>query len=208
MHRCRLIFVLIFFVSSYTVQAEYKINLTFESGFKLKSQEQLLPKLINAGSKKSIEKIISNQDWIKSYSIAYKPFKKNISINIVNREPLFALNEDFFYDSSLIKFKYDQSSKNFIMVSGPIRDVENILIIINYFDLIVGSKLEINYIKYNHATGWDLYYKNILIRLGKEFSKEKFINLKDTLNYLLANSKIPSIIDMRYKDGVALKYGE
>ena len=38
--------------------------------------------------------------------------------------------------------------------------------------------------------------------------KTEITSLKDTLNYLYENRKIPSMIDLRYKDGVALDYGK
>ena len=52
--------------------------------------------------------------------------------------------------------------------------------------------------------------KRIVIKVGSSllFSNNKFNSLKDTLNYLYENRKIPSMIDLRYKDGVALDYGK
>jgi hypothetical protein len=45
------------------------------------------------------------------------------------------------------------------------------------------------------------------IRFGKRLLDIKFKNFNDTLNYLLDIGRIPSIIDIRYKDGVAINYG-
>ena len=44
--------------------------------------------------------------------------------------------------------------------------------------------------------------------IGNKVSNNKFNSLKDTLNYLYENRKIPSMIDLRYKNGVALDYGK
>ena len=59
---------------------------------------------------------------------------------------------------------------------------------------------------------------NLIIALGgraaevflynNKSSNNKFNSLRDTLNYLYENRKIPSMIDLRYKDGVALDYGK
>jgi len=49
--------------------------------------------------------------------------------------------------------------------------------------------------------------KSSEIKLGKEIDINKIKLIKDTLNYLYDKRKIPKIIDLRYKDGVALKYG-
>ena len=56
--------------------------------------------------------------------------------------------------------------------------------------------------------GWDVKSNKTLIRFGKELSEKRLNNFNDTVNYLFEISRIPSIIDVRYKDGVALKYGK
>ena len=56
--------------------------------------------------------------------------------------------------------------------------------------------------------GWDVKSNKALIRFGKDLSEKRLNNFKDTVNYLFEISRIPSIIDVRYKDGVALKYGK
>ena len=50
-------------------------------------------------------------------------------------------------------------------------------------------------------------YLNV-IKIGNKLLNNKINSLKDTLNYLYENRKIPSMIDLRYKDGVALDYGK
>ena len=63
-------------------------------------------------------------------------------------------------------------------------------------------------ISYNHASGWKIKTNKFEIKLGKNISRTKFKSLKDTLNYLYDKRKIPTMIDLRYKDGVALSYGK
>ena len=46
-----------------------------------------------------------------------------------------------------------------------------------------------------------------VIKLGKNLNDKKFELFQETLDYLSINNKIPSMIDLRYKDGVALKNG-
>ena len=41
----------------------------------------------------------------------------------------------------------------------------------------------------------------------KEISNKKLKLLEETIEYLDINNKIPSMIDLRYKDGVAIKNG-
>ena len=99
-------------IFSITLLGQYKINVVYESGFEFKSQQLLISKLKNSKSRKEIENIIRNQDWIKDYSLVHKPFKKDLYLNIKNREPVFVLNEGFFYDKDLYQFKYDSSKRD------------------------------------------------------------------------------------------------
>ena len=124
-------------------------------------------------------------------------------INIRNKKPLFVLNEKYFYDIYLNKFKYETSSKDLIFVYGPINNLEDIISIIN----IVSTRFNIKKINYNHVSGWEVVSRETTIRFGKNLSDIKLKNFKDTLNYLLEIGRIPSIIDIRYKDGVAINYG-
>ena len=188
--------------------SQYKINIVFESGFEFKSQELLISKLKNSKSRKEIENIIRNQDWIKDYSLVHKPFKKDLYLNIKNREPVFVLNEEFFYDKDLYQFKYDSSKRDLIMVEGPIDKPEEILKLIEEIESIPNLQITIRRINYSYINGWDIISDRTLIRFGNDLSKKRFKNFKDTSNYLLDIGKIPSIIDMRYKDGVALNYGK
>ena len=127
MHHFKKIVLIPTLIFSTTLLGQYKINMIYESGFEFKSQQLLITKLKNSESRKEIEKIISKQDWIKEYSLIYKPFKKEIYLNIKNREPVFVLNKKFFYDKDLYKFKYDFSIRDIIMVEGPIDKPETIV---------------------------------------------------------------------------------
>ena len=199
--------ILVLIICATNLFAKYTININFESGFQYKSQDNFISKLENLNSKHEIEQMIKDQDWIKSYSIIHKPFTKEIFLTIKNREPIFVLNDDFFYDEDLKKFKFYKVYKKLIKVNGPIQNVEEIQKIINEVKL---SKFnfDIFTIKYSFVNGWDVKTDKFLIRFGKDLSKNKFKKFQDTSNYLYEKTKIPSIIDMRYKDGVAINYGK
>ena len=207
MHLFKKIIPLIFLFST-GLFAQYKININYESGFEYESQKYLINDIKNEYSRRGIQRIIEKQDWIQDYSIIFKPMKKEIFISIKNREPLFILNQEYFYDKDLIKFKYDESSKKLIEVNGDIQNLENIIFLMK---LVQSSELinfKIDRIDYSFITGWDVITDSTLIRFGKDISKKRVKIFGDTLNYLYDNGKIPSIIDMRYKDGVALDYGK
>ena len=208
MHHYKLYISVLFLFTSLNVSSQYLINLNFESGFEFESQKKLVSELKNSKSKKQIEKILKRQDWIKDFSLVYKPFKKEVYLSIVNREPIFVLNNQFFYDINLHKFKFDNSKKDLVIVQGPIKNEEDILLLINRIESVVNINFEINKINYSYVNGWDVITDKLLIRFGNNLNEKKFNDFEYTLNYLFENGKNPSIIDMRYKDGVALNYGK
>ena len=193
---------------SITLLSEYKINIIFESGLEFKSQQFLISKLKKSKSRKEIENHVKAQDWIQEYSLIFKPFKKEIYLNIKNREPVFILNNEFFYDKDLHPFKYDLSKRDLIVAEGPIDKPKTILKLIEEIESISNVQFKIREINYSYVNGWDVVSDKTLIRFGNDLSEKRFKNFKDTSNYLLDIGKIPSIIDMRYKDGVALNYGK
>ena len=208
MHHYKLYISVLFLFTSLNVSSQYLINLNFESGFEFESQKKLVSELKNSKSKKQIEKILMRQDWIKDFSLVYKPFKKEVYLSIVNREPIFVLNNQFFYDINLHKFKFDNSKKDLVIVQGPIKNEEDILLLINSIESVANINFEINKINYSYVNGWDVITDKLLIRFGNNLNEKKFNDFEYTLNYLFENGKNPSIIDMRYKDGVALNYGK
>ena len=208
MHQFRKAISALSLIFSVTLLGEYKINIIYESGFEFKSQHFLINDLKECSSKKEIENLISDQDWIKDYYLAYKPFKKEIYLNIRNREPIFILNNKFFYDKKLSKFEYDNSKKNLILVEGPINNPEDILKLIKEVESIPNIQFKIQTINYSYVNGWDVNSDKTLIRFGNTLTEKRLKNFRDTSKYLLDIGKIPSIIDMRYKDGVALNYGK
>ena len=195
-----LIYTLFFSVYSF---GRYEIKINFESAIEFKSQTKLIKNIQNLDTRNEIERLIKEQDWIDEYSIIYKPLQRKIILNIKNKKPLFVLNEIFFYDINLNKFKYDILSKDLIFVYGPVNNLEDIIKIIN----IVSKSFSIDKINYNPVTGWEVISAEKIIRFGKNLSDIKVKNFEDTLNYLLEIGRIPSIIDIRYKDGVAINYG-
>ena len=208
MHHFKKIILVLPLIFSITLLGQYKINIIYESGLEFKSQQLLISKLRNSESRKEIENHIKSQDWIQEYSLIFKPFKKEIYLNIKNREPVFVLNNEFFYDKDLHPFKYDLSRNDLIVAKGPIDKPKTILQLIEEIESISNAQFKIREINYSYVNGWDVVSDKTLIRFGNELSEKRFKNFKDTSNYLLDIGKIPSIIDMRYKDGVALNYGK
>tara|TARA_X000000368_G_scaffold78059_1_gene58319 strand:+ start:4519 stop:5145 length:627 start_codon:yes stop_codon:yes gene_type:complete len=208
MHLYKKIFLTISILISTNLMSEYEITINYESGFEFKSQKELLSILQKETSRRGIEKIIKNQEWIKDYSLIYKPFEKKIFISIRNRTPFFIFNKEYFYDENLNSFKFDETEKKLIMVNGDIDNLNNIIILIDLIHSNKSIEYKIESINYNFVSGWDVQTEKTLIRFGKDISEQKLKSFKDTANYLFEIRKIPSIIDMRHKDGVALNYGK
>jgi len=208
MHLYKKIFLTISILISTNLLSEYEITINYESGFEFKSQKELLPILQKETSRRGIEKIIKNQEWIKDYSLIYKPFEKKIFISIKNRTPFFIFNNEYFYDKNLNSFKFDETEKKLIMVNGDIDNLNNIIILIDLIHSNKSIEYKIESINYNFVSGWDVQTEETLIRFGKDISEQKLKSFKDTANYLFEIRKIPSIIDIRHKDGVALNYGK
>jgi len=201
-HFNKIFLPLILFFSLFSY-AQYEIKVNFESGIEFKSQTDLINQIYKSGSKNDIEKLIKEEDWIAEYTLISKPLQKKIILNIRNKKPLFVLNKKFFYDANLNKFKYEISNKDLIYVYGPITNLEDVIKIINN----VSERFKVREIYYNHVSGWEVISKETTIKFGKSLLDIKFKNFNDTLNYLLDIGRIPSIIDIRYKDGVAINYG-
>jgi len=135
------------------------------------------------------------------------PFYNEVKISIKNRIPIFILNNTFYVDEELKKFKFDFTDTSLIKINGDIKDLNDVMLIIDLFSMYEKNDFAIISINFNHIRGWLINTKSSEIKLGKEIDINKIKLIKDTLNYLYDKRKIPKIIDLRYKDGVALKYG-
>ena len=186
------------------------IDIAYESDFYLSSQTQLTKDLNNIKSKNDVEKILLNQDWIKSYYLKLHPFTQKVSVSIINKKPIYILNDMHYVDENSNLFKFDQTQLDLIRVNGPINNRDKILFIIESIKEIQQKNypLIIEVINYDHVSGWQVKTQKYNIKFGKNIPKSKFKTLKDTLNYLYERRAIPSMIDLRYKDGVALDYGK
>ena len=186
------------------------IDIAYESDFYLSSQTQLTKDLNNIKSKNDVEKILLNQDWIKSYYLKLHPFTKEVSVSIINKKPIYILNDMYYVDENSNLFMFDQTQLDLIRVNGPINNRDKILFIIKSIKEIQQKNypLIIEMINYDHVSGWQVKTQKYNIKFGKNIPKSKFKTLKDTLNYLYERRTIPSMIDLRYKDGVALDYGK
>ena len=121
--------------------------------------------LSKTNSKRQIEKVLISEDWIENYSITQKPFSNKIFIRIKNREPILVLNDEFFYDKHLYKFKYDKSKNEIISVDAPDDFAEQILEIIARVEKIIKLKL-LNIV----TNGWDVKTDKFFNKIWKGYN--------------------------------------
>ena len=186
---------------------DLSLDINYESGIQLDSQKAFIKTLSVVKSKKELKLLLDNQDWISSYTMRSLPFDNEVKISIKNRIPIFILNNTFYVDEELKKFKFDFTDTSLIKINGDIKDLNDVMLIIDLFSMYEQNDFAIISINFNHIRGWLINSKSLEIKLGKEIDINKIKLIKDTLNYLYDKRKIPKIIDLRYKDGVALKYG-
>jgi len=205
MQKIKFLFLLFISISALT---DFDIKISFEDTPKYKSKFEFIEEARFLESTSSLSALVKNQDWIEDYILKKSPFLNTIEIYIYSKKPLFILNNKFYVDENLDQFKYSTGEKNVLRVNGQIEDLSNVLEIINFIqDNNFKNFNTLNLIQYNYVSGWSLKFDNTNIRLGKTLNNNKFKLFKETLNYLSINNKIPSMIDLRYKDGVALKNG-
>jgi len=200
-------YLLIFFYSINTF-AQLNIEVTFEDPIEFESQLKFIEGLDDIGSVKSLKNALENQEWIDSYILNRIPFDDNIEVYISSKKPLFNLNNEFYVDYDLDKFSYSASNRSYLRVNGDISNLSDIINLIEFakeLDNNIFNKLEL--IEYSHIFGWLIVLDQTEIKLGKEITNKKFKLLEETIEYLDINNKIPSMIDLRYKDGVAIKNG-
>lgn len=203
------LFTIYFFISFNTFlnASNLIVDINYESGMQLDSQKNFNKRLSLVTSKKELRRLLDSQDWISSYSMRSLPFKNEIKISITNRTPIFILNKNFYIDKNLKKFQFDSTVTSLVNVDGDIKDLNDVMLLLNLFSIYEDTEFSLISIDFNHIRGWLINTNSSEIKLGKELDFKKIKNIKDTLNYLYDKRKIPKIIDLRYKDGAALKYG-
>ena len=205
MQKTKTLFLIFLSINAFT---NFDIKISFENEPKFKSQFEFIDQVKTMDSITELSLLVNKQDWIESYILNRSPFLNSIEIYISSKKPLFILNNIFYVDGALNKFKYSSGKENILRVNGQINDLSKVLKIINFINNSdIKNFNTLNLIQYNHISGWELNINKTVIKLGKNLNDKKFKLFQETLDYLSINNKIPSMIDLRYKDGVALKNG-
>jgi len=205
MQKTKTLFLIFLSINAFT---NFDIKISFENEPKFKSQFEFIDQVKTMDSITELSLLVNKQDWIESYILNRSTFLNSIEIYISSKKPLFILNNIFYVDGALNKFKYSSGKENILRVNGQINDLSKVFKIINFINNSdIKNFNTLNLIQYNHISGWELNINKTVIKLGKNLNDKKFELFQETLDYLSINNKIPSMIDLRYKDGVALKNG-
>ena len=205
MQKTKALFLIFLSINAF---ANFDIKISFENEPNFKSQFEFIDQVKTIDSITELSLLVNKQDWIESYILNRSPFLNSIEIYISSKKPLFILNNIFYVDGALNKFRHSSGKENILRVNGQINDLSQVLKIINFINNSdIKNFNTLNLIQYNHISGWELNINKTVIKLGKNLNDKKFKLFQETLDYLSINNKIPSMIDLRYKDGVALKNG-
>ena len=181
----------------------------FENPQFLVQEKNLLIALGNINSNKNLYEFLNNQNWISSFLIKKNAFKP-VEIFIESKEPKYVWQEKFYLDNNLSKFLYSGEHPDLLHLYMPIELVEEwIKVEKQIYEVVEAFNLSISFVSYTKAEGWYFHTKNnIRINLGSKLTSKVYKKLSLTLKYIFEKNLTPSIIDLRYKDGAALNYGE
>tara|TARA_Y100000768_G_scaffold100150_1_gene73175 strand:- start:2423 stop:3058 length:636 start_codon:yes stop_codon:yes gene_type:complete len=181
----------------------------FENPQFLEQEKNLLIALGDISSNKNLFEFLNSQNWICSFLIKKNAFKP-LEIFIESKEPKYVWQEKFYLDKNLSKFLYLGEHPDLLHLYVPIELVaEWVKVEKQIFEVIEAFNIEIASVFYSKAEGWYFILKNNLrINLGSELSSDLNKKLLLTLKYIFEKNLTPSIIDLRYKNGVAINYGK
>ena len=194
-------FLILFFIPSHSAEFEINFIETFDQYYML----EVLQELKYENNIKRIKNSLDQKHWIERYEIKRNFFKPSF-INIYSRKPILVWNNDSFVDKNLVIFPKNENSlsKNILMINCPEPLLYEAFNWIKYpIDSVENKLISINY---NSVEGWIFEFEDFEAKLGKSLDSIKFENLLKTIEYLYANRKNVSIVDLRSNAGISLKY--
>ena len=194
-------FLILFFIPSYSAEFEINFIETFDENYML----EVIQELKYENNIKRIKTFLYQKHWIEKYEIKRNFFNPS-SINIFPRKPIFLWNENSYVDKNFVLFQKNENSisTNILKVNCPKSLLKDIFEWVNEPAIEVTNSLIS--IKYNSVEGWVFQYEKFKAKLGKDLDTHKLKNLSKTIEYLYANTKNPSIVDLRSDAGIALKH--
>ena len=184
------------------------IEVFFEDGFLYVAQKDLISELKLVKTRKEIKTTLSKQEWIEDFKIKFR-INGNIKVIIKTKIPIFIWNEKYYVDTNMKTFGFDKSNHRLINVFCPSNQLNEARDLIDFINTSsISDQISFKKLDFKYSSGWILLSNNTEIKFGKNITKTRLTSFKQSLNYVYESKSIPSMIDLRYKDGVAFDYGK
>ena len=184
------------------------IEVFFEDGFLYAAQKDLISELKLVTTRKEIKTTLSKQEWIEDFKIKFR-INGNIKVIIKTKIPIFIWNEKYYVDTNMKTFGFDKSNHRLINVFCPSNQLNQARDLIDFINTsLISDQIGFKKLDFKYSSGWILLSNTTEIKFGKNITKARLNSFRQSLNYVYESKSIPSMIDLRYKDGVAFDYGK
>lgn len=184
------------------------IEVFFEDGFLYAAQKDLISELKLVTTRKEIKTTLSKQEWIEDFKIKFR-INGNIKVIIKTKIPIFIWNEKYYVDTNMKTFGFDKSNHRLINVFCPSNQLNEARDLIDFINnSSISDQISFEELDFKYSSGWILLSNTTEIKFGKNITKARLNSFRQSLNYVYESKSIPSMIDLRYKDGVAFDYGK
>ena len=184
------------------------IEVFFEDGFLYAAQKDLISELKLVTTRKEIKTTLSKQEWIEDFKIKFR-INGNIKVIIKTKIPIFIWNEKYYVDTNMKTFGFDKSNHRLINVFCPSNQLNQARDLIDFINSsLILDQISFKKLDFKYSSGWILLSNTTEIKFGKNITTARLNSFRQSLNYIYESKSIPSMIDLRYKDGVAFDYGK
>ena len=184
------------------------IEVFFEDGFLYAAQKDLISELKLVTTRKEIKTTLSKQEWIEDFKIKLR-INGNIKVIIKTKIPIFIWNEKYYVDTNMKTFGFDKSNHRLINVFCPSNQLNQARDLIDFINTsLISDQISFKKLDFKYSSGWILLSNTTEIKFGKNITTARLNSFRQSLNYVYESKSIPSMIDLRYKDGVAFDYGK
>ena len=184
------------------------IEVFFEDGFLYAAQKDLISELKLVTTRKEIKTTLSKQEWIEDFKIKFR-INGNIKVIIKTKIPIFIWNEKYYVHINMKTFGFDKSNHRLINVFCPSNQLNQARDLIDFINTsLISDQISFKKLDFKYSSGWILLSNTTEIKFGKNITTARLNSFRQSLNYVYESKSIPSMIDLRYKDGVAFDYGK
>ena len=121
-------------------------------------------------------------------------------------------------DTKFGKGSFERHKKEAMNIAAPVEvinlpgfafDVDTEQDLIDFINTSsISDQISFKKLDFKYSSGWILLSNTTEIKFGKNITTARLNSFRQSLNYVYESKSIPSMIDLRYKDGVAFDYGK